>query len=104
MKLYPVLAINVVDPNPALKPLGWSDPDLKKGDSGYTTFLGSSKAFRRCSKLLLSFDLLEHKVHIYREYQSVCLLVRNGTPHSLSRKRVYPPPNPRGEGTHLFAG
>ena len=31
---------------------------------------------------------LYHKVHIYLENQSVCPLVRIGTPHPLSRKRV----------------
>jgi hypothetical protein len=41
-----------------------------------------------------------HKVHIYREYHSVCPLVRIGAPHHpLSRKRVCPP-QPKGMGTH----
>ncbi len=38
-----------------------------------------------------------HKVNIYLEYHSVCPLVRIGTPHPLSRKRMCPPPlNQRG--------
>ncbi len=38
-------------------------------------------------------------VHKYLEYNSVCTLVRFGTPHSLSCKRVFPPPrNQRGGG------
>ncbi len=43
-------------------------------------------------------------VHIYLEYQSVCPLVRIGTPHPLSRKRVCPPLEPKGEETHSPEG
>ncbi len=37
-----------------------------------------------------------HKVHIYLEYHSVCPHVGIGTPHLLSRKRVFPPSIPPG--------
>jgi hypothetical protein len=40
-----------------------------------------------------------YKVHVYLEYQSVCPLVRVGTLHPLSYKRVCPPQNQKG-GTH----
>jgi hypothetical protein len=38
--------------------------------------------------------------YIYLEHHSVCPLVRTWTPHPLSRKRVCPLRNQRGEGTH----
>jgi hypothetical protein len=46
-----------------------------------------------------------HKVLIYTEYHSVCLLVGIGTPQPLSRKRVCPPPpEPKGGGGTLACG
>jgi hypothetical protein len=43
------------------------------------------------------------KVHEYLEYHSVCPLVRIGTPHPLSRERVYPHQESKG-GEHSPAG
>ncbi len=42
------------------------------------------------------FIMANHKVHIYLEFQSVCPLVRIGTPPS--------PPEPKGGGGHSPAG
>ncbi len=41
-----------------------------------------------------------HKVLIYLGNHSVCPIVRIGTPHQLSRKRVCPSPEPKGGRTH----
>jgi hypothetical protein len=43
------------------------------------------------------------KKYKYLEYHSVCPLVRIGTPHPLSRERVYSPPESKGgEHTRLL--
>jgi hypothetical protein len=53
------------------------------------------------------FNILYHMGHTYLDYQSVCPIVRMGTPpHFLYRKRVCPPPEPNGGGggTHASRG
>ncbi len=44
----------------------------------------------------MSNGYLGHKVHVYLEYNSVCHLVRFGTPTPLSYKRVCSPQNQKG--------
>ncbi len=49
------------------------------------------------SQRICGLESRHHNEHIYLVYNSVCPLVRIGTPHSLSRKRVCPSPTePKG--------
>jgi hypothetical protein len=58
--------------------------------------------------LEMVLDPLQHKVHIFTEYHSVCPLVGIGTlpvSHPLSRQRMCPSPRyQKGGGAHSPAG
>jgi hypothetical protein len=66
------------------------------------TNLGANNDNLKCRicQCLPGLDYLDHKVHIYKEYHSVCPLVGIGTlPPPLSPASVTLPPEPKGGGT-----
>ncbi len=71
------------------------------------TNLGANKDNLKCRiyQCLSGLDYLDHKVHIYKEYQSVCPLVAIGTlPPPLSPASVTLPTEPKGGGHTRLAG